>query len=247
MPDDWIGIEAVDWCRGRAPDAGTQLVLFAVAARCDDSGVTCRAGLDAIAADCRCSAKTISRKLQALERAHVIARTSRYDKRDGSRRPDWITLAPDPGADRGAMVPLAVKHPELLAALAPPNGHEGPLGARDLTDRSNPPNRQIGPAYRTLLSRQTLKANNCNNTSMSRPSGDATLPDERLRGNAAIAAAIVAGRLAPDDPIVPRDPAGDPLPYWVLDKRRHEPGAVPPPRPWRARRRQGLDDAGPGA
>lgn len=110
----WVGWAAVDWARGRAPDAGSQSVLWGVAIHCDECGV-CKVGVQVLVSECVRSDRSVREHLQTLENARLIARLRRYGR--GSRLSDWTVLAPF-GEDRGRLDPVETKHPELAAKLA---------------------------------------------------------------------------------------------------------------------------------
>lgn len=163
----------MQWARGRASSATTQLVLFGLADRSDPHGIT-YVGQATIAEDCSCGVRTVRENLARLEREGVIARFRRTNSK-GWRTSDYIVLGPH-HEDRGPMedvtddeldvnrYPAEVAWtamegvPEIVTIVLPAddaarsNRHEPPLGevlpADDAapTGSSRPPNRQITPS-----------------------------------------------------------------------------------------------------
>jgi hypothetical protein len=105
---------AMAWGRGKAPTSSSQLVLSGYCDHADDCGVT-RVGQETVAKDCSCGVRTVRRGLRALEAVGVAARVRRHDAH-GHRLSDWVVIAPF-AADRGPMLDVAVKHPELALEL----------------------------------------------------------------------------------------------------------------------------------
>jgi hypothetical protein len=156
----WVGIAALAWVPGKASGSPSQamrlqLVLFALALHADKAGVTW-AGRETLAADCCCSARTISRWLGELEATGLAARVRRHDER-GHRQSDYIVLAPF-AEDRGDMRPVVEMWPTLAARLDEPRCNTSHLGGREsLSDRTAIPKSQKRAPKVTTGSREEVE------------------------------------------------------------------------------------------